>query len=67
MERKTILKRLLVMLAFAVGITGGFVLAAYWVLGLWVPWKWVLLVFGLFLLVELLLAAALYWFEWRYE
>ena len=67
MERKTILKRLLVMLAFAVGITGVFVLAAYWVLGLWVPWKWVLLVFGLFLLVELLLAAALYWFEWRYE
>lgn len=55
------------MLAFAVGITGVFVLAAYWVLGLWVPWKWVLLVFGLFLLVELLLAAVLYWFEWRYE
>ncbi len=67
MKRKTIHRRLLVMLAVAAGIMGTFVLAAYWLLGLWIPWGTVLLAFGGVLFVELLLAAIVYWMYERYE
>ena len=67
MKRKTIHRILLVMLAVAAGIMGAFVLAAYWLLGLWIPWGTVLIAFGGVLLVELLLAAIVYWMYERYE
>lgn len=55
------------MLAVAAGIMGAFVLAAYWLLGQWIPWGTVLIAFGGVLLVELLLAAIVYWMYERYE
>lgn len=58
---------MLVMLVLVAVVTGMLVLVAYLVTGIWVPFSTILIIFGTFSGLGLLLCAWLYWTEWRYE